>query len=269
MLVIEDVWAYLEIAHSNLFTATACCSWTDSAIRGESGWLHWLVWSPVSRSLLLLIIVAEVVGECDRAAVGCSQQWFTEIQSTLFDTCKSRMNQAENVPATPLGCTAPDTGVSNLIGGKARKETFVLRRIITPRQGIHHSDKGWDNISRAFKDGRKSITGWDKKWVMLMSFCFFVFAPLFVFIYDVGSGPNPKLPKARSCRKVWRTNLKDDLQVQMWLRWNLCCKGDKGRAKKKTKKKNGCTGSCGKRDKKVVRQWCLLDLTADTVLAGL
>lgn len=61
---------------------------------------------------------------------------------------------------------------------------FVLRSIIIPQRGIHHSDKGRDNISRAFKDGRKSIMRWDKKWVMLMSFWFSVFVRLSVLLYD-------------------------------------------------------------------------------------
>lgn len=100
--------------------------------------------------------------------------------------------------------------ISNLIGGKAREETFVLGSIIIAQQGIHHSDKGCDNISRAFKDGRKSIMARDKKRVMLMSFWLLVFVRL-----DVGSGTNAKrLPrfhtsKARSFAKVRGTNLKD------------------------------------------------------------
>lgn len=111
------------------------------------------------------------MGESDRATQGWSLLWLTKVKLTWFNICKSRVNQAENAHATLSGWGARHAILQSDGQKKKMWDFFVLRSMIIPQRGIHHSDKGRDNISRAFKDGSTSIMRRYKKWVMLMSFC--------------------------------------------------------------------------------------------------
>lgn len=149
-------------------------------------WVIALIGINYSQLLILGLHIVKVMGECDRATPFWSLHRLMEkfIQRS-FKTCKLGMTQAENVPAALSGRVVRDMRISNLMGWKTWHEIFFFlfcsyRSMIM--RGIHHSHKGRDNIS-TFKDGRRFIMRWDKKWVMLMSFWFSVFVRVSVLLY--------------------------------------------------------------------------------------